>query len=414
MKNTGTTTVPKVAVTRGPNKGVKMQDRPDRGRLPGIVPEPLFVADPNHRKKVFTGDLFTLKKSKVAERFTMSAMDVTRLGKNFGYMVRNLKSRPETEWEDAAKAVLEHHFDNHTYCGRWCPRLRMTPQQRVAGARYYRCKDKDKELYSKLQHITSRFITMERLREVAHGMDTQINESFNNTASWFAPKNKVYCGSQSLCNRLSMAVGINSLGMQQYFVRLFRVLKIQMTPDIHHFLVTKQNSRQKRREKRKLKETKKDRVKRKYLKLAEDEACAKRDASKRAGTYKRGQNMADGGAEGYTPEELLAMATAKPKTIRQINKEAICPHCHKKGHSTKRSSACLFNKKAAPKVEPMEDNEPTEQTEEEQADANAAADLDNYESMDINNDDVSVGSFALYEDAQTWSSDDEGPASRTI
>jgi hypothetical protein len=143
MKNNNTTVIPKVAVTRGPNKGVKFQDRPDRGRLPGDIPEPLFVADPNHRKKVYTGDLITLQRAKVAERFTMTSMDVTRLGKNFGYMVRSLKRRPESEWEDAAKAVLEHHFDEHTYCGQWCPRVRMTQQQRDSGQRYYRSKTKD-------------------------------------------------------------------------------------------------------------------------------------------------------------------------------------------------------------------------------------------------------------------------------
>jgi hypothetical protein len=405
MTNTGTTTVPKVLVTRGPNKGVKQQDRPDRGRLPGNIPEPVFVADPNHRKKVFTGDLYALKTSKVAERFTMSMMDVTRLGKNFGYMVRNLKKRPESEWEDASKAVLEHHFDNHTHCGRWCPRLRMTQAQRDAGGRYYRCKTKDAKLYAKLQQITSRFVSIDRLRKVAHGMDTQINESFNNTASWFAPKNKVYCGSQSLSNRLSLAVGINSIGMEQYFVRLFRVLKISMPPDIHHFLVTKQNGRQRRREKRKLNQSKKDRVKRKYLKLAEDEACAKRDAAKRAGTYKKGQNMAEGGADGYTLDDLLAKATDKPqRKQRKVNKNAVCPLCKLPGHTTKRSSACLFYKKLVPKGQAKDDN-PTE----EEADASAAADLDDYEAMDINNDDVSIGSLALYEDAGTWTDDEDAP-----
>lgn len=253
---------------------------------------------------------------------------------------------------------------------------------------------------------------MDRLREVAHGMDTQINESFNNTASWFAPKNKVYSGSQSLCNRLSLAVGINSIGMEQYFSRLFRTFKIAMPPDIQHFLAVKQNCRQKRRDKRKLKETKRNRVKRKYEKLAEDEACAKRDAAKRAGTYKRGQNMAAGGADGYTADDLdslLAKAAKKPRSASS-RKEAICPFCKQKGHSTKRSSACLFYKKTESKGKPKDDNPPVasndpEAEAEQEADASAAADLDNYESMDINNDDVSVDAL-VFHDADTWSSDE--------
>jgi hypothetical protein len=85
MLNTGTTTVPKVFVSKGPNKGKKQQDRPDKGKLPRQIPEPRFVADPNHRKKVLTGKLHDLAKKQVVERFTMTKMDCTRIGKNFGY-----------------------------------------------------------------------------------------------------------------------------------------------------------------------------------------------------------------------------------------------------------------------------------------------------------------------------------------
>jgi hypothetical protein len=173
MHNNGTTEVPKVFVSKGPNKGVKQQPRPDRGKLPGHVPEPLFVADPNHRRKVYTGELLSVKMSKVADRFTMTKMDCTRLGKNFGYMVRTLKRRPEEEWETAGRAVIEHHFDNHEFCGAWCPRKRQDAEERNAKARYYRNKTDDAKLYDVLQKITMRFISLDRLQEVAHGMDTQ-------------------------------------------------------------------------------------------------------------------------------------------------------------------------------------------------------------------------------------------------
>jgi hypothetical protein len=53
LKNYNTTTLPKVAISKGVNKG-KLQDRPDKGKLPAHVPEPLFVADPNHRRKGLT------------------------------------------------------------------------------------------------------------------------------------------------------------------------------------------------------------------------------------------------------------------------------------------------------------------------------------------------------------------------
>jgi hypothetical protein len=101
--------------------------------------------------------------------------------------------------------------------------------QRAASLRFYRCKVKDVSLYKVLQEKLSRFITLDRLKEVAHGMDTQVNEGFNNTVSWFAPKNKVYCGSPSLANRVGIAIGINMLGLHEYFKRLFKCLGIVLS-----------------------------------------------------------------------------------------------------------------------------------------------------------------------------------------
>jgi hypothetical protein len=218
MKNHNTNNPPQVPKTVGKNKG-ELHDRPDNGKLPADIPEPAFVADPNHRKKVLTKDLRTLNQKLSADKFGMSNMDVGRIGKNYGYMIRSLK-RLQEEYLDAGKAVIEHHFDNHQYCGAWCPRKRLTKGQLEATERYYRCKTRDAKLYVALNNIVSRFITIERLREVAHSMDTQYNESINNTISWLAPKNKCYGGSQSLRNRISIAVGIVRLGLNKYFIPL--------------------------------------------------------------------------------------------------------------------------------------------------------------------------------------------------
>jgi hypothetical protein len=54
-----------------------------------------------------------LKTAKASEKATITKMDCTRLQKNFGYMARTLKAKPEAEFEAAGLAVIEHHFDNH-------------------------------------------------------------------------------------------------------------------------------------------------------------------------------------------------------------------------------------------------------------------------------------------------------------
>ena len=54
---------PQVPISKEPNKG-ELQDRPNGiGKLPGHVPEPFFVSDPNHQQKQLTGELIQLDKS---------------------------------------------------------------------------------------------------------------------------------------------------------------------------------------------------------------------------------------------------------------------------------------------------------------------------------------------------------------
>jgi hypothetical protein len=183
----------------------------------------------------------------------------------------------------------------------------------------------------KLQEILSRFITLDRLKEVAHGMDTQVNESFNNTFSWLAPtKNKVYCGSQSLKNRLCIGIGINALGTHEYFNRLYKTLGIIITDNIVHFLDQKEKKRLRRRiAKTMLTDTKKNRLMAKHEKLRLDTAIAQKEPARREGTYRTGQNM------DHVDEEMN-------DTDAKNRPPNSCPFCHLKGHKTKNSRKCLF------------------------------------------------------------------------
>ena len=99
----------------------------------------------------------------------------------FGYMARTLKDLEPTQYVAAAEAVLKHHFDDHDRCGGWCRRKDETLEQREISKLYYRSMEKDKPLHDLLEEKLSRYITHERLVDIAHGMDTNRNESFNNT-----------------------------------------------------------------------------------------------------------------------------------------------------------------------------------------------------------------------------------------
>jgi hypothetical protein len=326
MLNNNTTIPPRTLITKGKNKG-KSQPRPNKGKLPRHIPEPTWVHDPNHRKRVMTGDLHKLLASKAKDKFTMSKMDIIRLGKNYGYVVRSLNLlMPDDEITAAGKAVLEHHFDNHEWCAdRWCRRKHQTPEERLASGRYYRCKTKDALLYEALDKLLSRFLTLDNLREVAHGLDTQMNESFNNAASWLAPKNKVYCASGSLSNRISIALGVNALGTEVYFTRLYKSLGISMTHNVMHCLRVKGDQRLTRLSNMRTKEAKKERIKRKYVQLATEARKTKTAGAKRDGTYRSGMNMEEGAEDGYSLQELLEAATLKPvASTKKPRKELVC------------------------------------------------------------------------------------------
>jgi hypothetical protein len=339
LTNNNTLVLPLVPKKVGSNKG-KMQPRPDKGKLPAHVPEPLFVADPNHRRKGLTGDLIKLDKSKIDVKLTMTRMDSTRIGKNFAYMARTLKERPVGEFVDAAKAVLEHHFDNHEYCGDWCKRKHESDEQRRRVIKYYRCKVKDAKLYNLLKGKLERFITLDKLVEMAHGMDTNVNEAFNQVCTWFAPKNKVFAGSGSLHNRLSMAVGINSLGYNEFFTTLLAKLGISMTENFAHYLRLKENNRVKRIAKTKTKEAKLSKNTNKRNKLQADTRIAKTEYMRREGTYRKGMNMDDPFGELMAAEEDNRKAAAKGNKRTYTATSKFCEYCGKKGHATNKHKKC--------------------------------------------------------------------------
>ena len=348
-----TTDPPMAPISKGPNKG-KLQVRPDRGKLPVRVPEPAFVSDPNHRRKLLTGELLLLVKATADKKFTMTKMDMVRIGKNFAYMVRQLPKLTDEQYVPAGLATLEHHFDNHEYCGAWC--RRKTRNAINNDDRFYRSKMKDPVLYSKLQEIVARYISFDRLKEVSHGMDTNTNESFNNTFSWLAPKNKVYCGTRSLQTRLSIGIGIQGLGLLEYFKRLFVKLGIEITSNVLNFLSVKEMKRAKRIGKVKLTDTKKQRLQSKYEQLKQHEAIAKKERAKREGTYKTGINMED------VSEEEAKDNNTPTRNRRTI----ICKHCGKKGHTTTRSKKCLKHKDNIQTVKASTAEEHTTWTQEEE------------------------------------------------
>ena len=83
--------------------------RTNNGKLRYPIPEPLFLADPAHRKKTLHNKLYDLlKMPQSSPQFCgIVEADILRITKNFLYMSRQLPHTDKEDWLSAGKAVHE-------------------------------------------------------------------------------------------------------------------------------------------------------------------------------------------------------------------------------------------------------------------------------------------------------------------
>jgi hypothetical protein len=154
--------------------------------------------------------------------------------------------------------------------------------------------------------------------------------------------------------------------------------------------------------------------------LTNDETKAKKECASCAGTYKTGMNMVDGTVHGYTLDDLILAATTSNNNSNNNNsnrKNSICPHCRRKGNITMRSTKKCLHHNRVPTAVPAAAGIPEE--EDEQATepiasaarnslAQAICDMDNYDCYPLTDDPPSNVSLSAFEDAGTWSEDEDG------
>jgi hypothetical protein len=290
MVNHSSTEPPRV-ITKGGNSKI----RPDRGQLRREYPEPGWLNDPSHRGKTLGGDLRSIEKQPKAISKGINKVDCIKLHRNFGYMVKQLKECPQEEWVERGQAVLEHHFENHVHCdSSWCHRKQRSSADletdRKKTGKYYRCKERDKNEYQLLKAVIDKYITMERLKEVAHGFSTQMNESMNNSIAWLAQKNKTLSGTCSLAVRIHLAVGITLVGYEQYIAQLCERMGIELTNGTAHHLRALWKAKDCHSTKQKKLSTKRQRQEGKRAKL-EQEIQAAEKKRRKEGYYKPGEGF---------------------------------------------------------------------------------------------------------------------------
>lgn len=144
------------------------------GVLSGTVVEPIFLGDPAHRKKALKSRLYKVVNGRNADRHGMNQGDIIRVPNNYVYMINQIGSLDESEWENTAKAVLEHHYDNHEHCGDFCQRRKDLQDMEAdiptgRSKRHYRCKQEEPALHQLLNETIAPFLKDDKLLETAHG-----------------------------------------------------------------------------------------------------------------------------------------------------------------------------------------------------------------------------------------------------
>ena len=141
------------------------------------------MADPGHRKKTVASKFYKLASAPVAQSRVTSAM-AKRLKKNWGYMIRQGKNCNDIDlYQQKAKAVVEHMFNNHTYCdSAWCLALKAKEENKtyVHPSSWLSC-DNERELkiHEQLSNIANVYGSAFYLRQSMHNFSTQTNEALN-------------------------------------------------------------------------------------------------------------------------------------------------------------------------------------------------------------------------------------------
>ena len=218
------------------------------GRLPKEIPVPKWFADPTHRAKCVAGKFFNYNKVNK----NMSKLDCLRLKKYYSYYIKCNRNKNIEDLMKNIMAPLDHLFDDHKHCdSTWCHKKAEEEGKIECGVGkserkrkgYYRCKEKDKELYNSLCELYKPYITEERIEQCQHEFETQVNEGMNTCVAKYAPKGRHYSKSVSLEARVKVAAGIYNVGYHFFWTEVMKELDVNVEASVEDYLLTKDKNK---------------------------------------------------------------------------------------------------------------------------------------------------------------------------
>ena len=213
-------------------------DPETKGKLPKHILQPIFKDDPSHRVKVVAIKWYKLKAQPVSQS-TMTGELAGRLKRSWGYMIKQHRNGTIEDFVEAAKAPLNHTFNNHQFCGDWCQAVKAQKENKVyhnPRGWHSRETEKGKKLYQQIQAVTKKYGSKFYVLQSLHRFDTQTNESLNQTQAYLTPKCKVFHSSKSFHYRHAINVGCHNMGFDRFWTTLFDEIGLPQTKLLRLFV----------------------------------------------------------------------------------------------------------------------------------------------------------------------------------
>jgi hypothetical protein len=255
-----------------------------------------------------------------------------RLKVNMGYFIKMYRREPFPEFLRRSQAVIQHHFNDHSICGKWCNfSIELEPEKRMEitmeTATKFRDKMKQPGLYEVVERLTTHLLSPERPRESHHPCDSQKNEAMNQSATKHAPKGRVCSKSASLRSRVAVCAGINSVGKFECVSRLFQCLGVVVTKVTETQLKVCDERTKKKKAHQRLPSTKRTRASVKKQKLATLLSAEIKS--------KKQHEDCENGMAVLNPLSVSGAVTTTPKKRQKVQTEGgprRCGACGEVGH----------------------------------------------------------------------------------
>ena len=189
----------------------------------------------------------------------------------------------------------------------------------------------DQKTFTAVMEVHEFFTTDEKLLEMLHWHNTQLNESLNMRLVELAPKHKNYSRTKSLDYKVAMVAGHHNLGMIAYYTSVFKELNLDMDDSLMAWFRKKDYMKDRKKLNDCRPEVKARRRFKFEAKLKED-LYKESTAGPKDGTYKSGV--------------ALAKDASNKKRKSKGKKRDFCDCKGMKPHKNKNSKFCLYGKNA--------------------------------------------------------------------